>query len=447
MSKYVYIENKAHTLSKYMESISPSVVEKGNQIIQQWAVQGYLPSSEALWEKMLQRNDRNVVATVALSKNELDVPHPVRLFDYYNLALSMAMMSDNYAASMFGMLADPKRYSVTDIEDVIVFIKRFHPEQGAPFAELLDNIGIASFFTQYIPLATILRKAPIFHMQESACEEAYQLDIAKGIDSTYLRAPCELSYFDLAKSDITVHDPESGLHELDGFYVSEVTETQRTLSVTALKSMKLDDSKPMRLMTLVFVGKPKDRVLNDTLYRIELYLQDGITIDDVINNTLKWYNGEFNDNTDDLKEYDVTSNLVDTSKVDVAHNMQLVRTAVNFLSYLNFAEFRRTETKVRSVAESIAKAKIPANQSKAMKKVHGKADVITIASNIREFSQSGYSNEGAARTKSRHFRRGHLRNQQYGSGDNVHHKPLYIAPQIVGGSKDGEAKPKTYKVK
>lgn len=450
-----YLVDNVHASMKFRESLDVECAKKGLAVLEDLQTRGLITTNYDELIKILEKAQKNIERPIDASM--VRVPHPVRVFDYMNLPLVISQITQMYCGHFLGMASNPS-FTAEDIEDVITHIHQFGQEAFPDFCQYLTESGSGTMMNQYIPLMQVLRKAPIFELEESACIEIENLDIARGVDSTYLRAPAPMCYFTLGKTNAKLHDGISGWHELEGFYVTETETTTRKLSRETAKRMGLDTSKPMRCMSIIFTGKPFDKVSNDSLCKIDIYLQDGISIDQIMRSTAEWYCGHLEnmDHIFDVPEiegdtstvqYSVENNISNIGEMNVEHNVGLIKIAIDVLAYLNFAPFRRKQSTERSDAEKIVAAKSPQNRPKAFKKVLGKVDRITITSNISELTGAG-GKTGESHTKSKHFRRGHLRNQRYGSGDNIHYKPIYIAPMIIaGGEGDEDITPKPYRVK
>ncbi|MBY7854296.1 hypothetical protein KW429_11370 [Vibrio fluvialis] len=457
IATHTYVVDIHHAVQKFLEAVDEKSRKRGLVTLNDLRDKGLLPRTSEELEKIIDRSQRNLNRSVEPSL--LKLPHPIRVFDYMNLPLVLAHITQSFLVSFLSMASDPS-YSAEDIEDVITHIHQYRREPFPEFCEYMDTSGSGMLMNQYIPLMQILRKAPIFDLEESACLEIENLDIASGIDSTYLRAPAPTCFFSLGKTNEKLHDSISGWHELEGFYITETEVTTRTLTNHTAHRMGIDITKPMRCMSFIFVGKPFDTIANDSLCKIDVYLQDGISIDQIIQSTTEWYCGQLESTeqvfniAEDGSERTMTqyiaenklSNLSEMNIEHIEHNIRLLKTAINVLAYLNFAPFRKKEKTDRSDAEKVVAAKSSSNKAKAYKKVLGTVDRITISSNVEELS-SGMG-KGVGHTKSKHFRRGHLRNQRYGSGDDIHYKPIYIAPMIIaGGDSDNDIAAKPYRVK
>lgn len=441
MSKIQYEFNVEKGIDSIYKYTTPELVARGEKIINQWASLGYLPVDEESHNKLLAQGQK--VNDGPLSETLLKQPHPVRTFDNTQLPFVTVYQFKAFSAPYLAAAADPE-FTIDDMEAMLALLAQ-QTEIAPEAAEFLRQTGVRSLFTQFVPLMHVLQKAPTFDLVESACNEIDMLDIGKGIDSVYMHTPAPFCYFNLAKCSDTVHDATSGYHELEGFYAAEIPSGGITLVDATIERLNLDPSKPIRHLSLIFVGKPKERLTNDTVNKIEVFLQDGLTLDDVVNNTLSWYSGENNiELGTDTILFNIDGANYQKPDIDTIHNIKLLRRAMNVLAYLNFADFRQQPSKERSVAENAVMAKNPKNRSKIAKKMLGKSDTIVISSKVKDL---GERKGGAGHSKSKHFRRGHLRNQRYGSGDNVHYKPIYIAPTIVGAGGDGETDIKNYVVK
>ena len=432
----------SHRLQLFLEDTD--LHNRARAQLQQWAGQGYLAASDADSGKLFKKHQTSMALTPSL----LATPHPSVALDFGGLLFAAQIFYAEVLDLVVASCMDPD-FSIADIEIMIMSLSQ-SPEYPQ-FSRNAREMGLANAFINLLPLMHHLRHAPLFDFETSACEEVTMFDIKKGIDSSYFRAPHSLCYFHLDGSmGHTVHDAETGFHPLAGFYINEKEPSPYSLNSAIKLGLGLDPALPFRYLSVVLVGEPIGHLGNDTVTKIDVFLQDGMDIDLVVENTTKWYLGEVDETSD--KPIDATLNLADHTKsknvggVDSRHNIALLPVVINCLAYLNFADFRRRETKERSALTAQIMKKSLSNQKKTLKKVRGKSDRIIISSNNKLFEQSA-SNEGGYKV-SPHFRRGHIRNQRYGAADDVHFKPLFIAPTMVAQKQDDEVViPKSYSVK
>ncbi|MFV8385248.1 hypothetical protein ACNO5E_14260 [Vibrio parahaemolyticus] len=415
-------------------------------LMERWRSLGYLPSSQAEYLKSVEK--LAVAQRAPVTQQMLSIPHPVRCFDLNGLmAASTTFLAD--AQEVVMAAAFNESMSLMDIELLALDLERnpYLNNYFPKFASLMSSIGAGSLFTTLCPLIHNIKNAPVFSFTPETCSEIISIDIAKGIDASYLHAPTDISYFHISDSmGMQVHDGETGFHELEGFYLYESNDHCFELDDVTLKALGLNPNEPYRALTIVLVGAPKETGMNDTLTKIEFFLQDGQDINDMIERTAAWHSGEVitTDIETCLDLGELSNHLHDSSNMNVGHNVRLLRVAVNFIAYLGFAKFRRTELKDRELATQKVLAKKGDNRKKAAKKITGKSDQIIIQTNNAVFTSGASAYLGYK--KSPHFRRGFLRNQRYGSGDNIHHKPVFIAPTMVAqdGERDGEIQNKNY---
>ncbi|WP_343290005.1 hypothetical protein AAIA71_28700 (plasmid) [Vibrio harveyi] len=410
---------------------------------------GYIPSSQKEISKRYQQlvAAQNAPVTQAM----LQMPHPTRVFDL-NGVVDTARMIFADAAPVVISAAFNKQMSLVEVEMLAIQIQSnpYLQAQYPSFTQLMREVGVGGLFTTLCPLFQNVKADPIFTFSQETCNEVMNIDISKGIDTSFLRAPAPSSYFHLMDGmGLQVHDGVTGFHNLEGFYVYESEEHCYHLDKTTLKALGLDESQPYRALSVVLVGQPKDTGVNDTMSKIDFFVQDGMNIDDMIARTTAWYRGEvIADRSDsDLDLGELSNYAHDSSNLDVDHNVGLLRFVINYLAYLSFASFRKDKSDARTNAVRQVMAKKGSNRLKTAKKISGQVDQIVIKTNNISFaSTTGYS---TGYKKSPHIRRGFIRNQRYGSGDNVHNKPKFIAPTLVAqdGNNADNIQSKNYIVK
>lgn len=434
-------ERFSNHLREFKNRYSPSFSRK----MQEASELGLIPQTqkevEAHIEK-LQKLHLRPVDTALLS-----LPHPTRVLDFGGTIDGMLAVTSDASIEVLSSAYNPNM-SLTDVEMFCLsfssnpYLVQDYPE----FSKNVQEYGAGSIFTTLAPMLHYLRSDPIFTFTSETCAEARSIDISKGIDTSYLRAPVPNSYFHLERSGLEVHDSQTGYHELDGFYLIEAENHCYDFEQTTLDALGLDGSKPYRAMQIIFTGKPKDTALNDTMIKIDIFLQDGMPIDEMIERTLFWYSGKVQvKDEQSIHLGGLENKTIDTSNLDVAHNVKLVRDAINFIAYLSFADFRKQESNKLKEGVNQVMSKAAKNRKKAAKKLRGLSNEIIIQTKNSVFAGGS---KGSGYKVSAHIRRGFIRNQQYGSGDNIHHKPKFIAPTVVAQSDDSDSvQAKNYRIK
>ncbi|MDN3661044.1 hypothetical protein [Vibrio agarivorans] len=436
-------ERFSNHLDEFPIRYAPKLISKFDEA----GEMGYFPTSEkevkAHIEK-LRKLPLRVVDDLLLS-----MPHPTRSLDFGGAIDGIMSMTADASSPVLSAAYNPNM-SLTDIEMFCVSFKE-NPYLSQRFPQFVDNIreyGAGGLFIQLLPILHYLRSDPIFTITAETCQEAESIDISKGIDTSYLRSPVPNSYFHLEKTDLQVHDPSTDFHILDGFYLVESENHCYDFDKVTLEALGLDATKPYRAMQIVFTGKPKGTALNDTLSKIDIFLQDGMPIDEMIQRTLAWYDGKVTaDESGTFKMGSLDNKIIDLTNLDVAHNVKLVKDAINYIAYLSFANFRKQQSNKLQEGIKQVMSKTAKNRRKAAKKLRGISDEIIIQTNNPIFKGAGQSAAGTGYKMSAHFRRGFIRNQRYGSGDNIEHKPKFIAPTLVAQGDSDEVQAKNYRVK
>lgn len=446
-TRNIGFDNK-HFLDKYFDSITEGSDLKAQQWLDQQAELGFLPTTldeqERLVNKLINRMES------PLKSEWLNTAHPSRFSDLGMVYSAFNMLSYKGFVEIVRLVLSGN-FLINDIELFLVLLAS-RKELRDEYPELtssVDSLGAGGMFTILLPFIHYIRNDAVFSFTTETSHEIATLDIAKGVDSFYLRSPFSSCYFHLTDSDHEVHCTESGMHQLEGFYISETTDHSFYIAKGTLIKLGIDPEKPYRYVNLTFVGKPKLNIGNDTMAKFDLFLQEGVPIDVLIENTIKWYNAELES---DFEMAEVTKlgtfenkTQVYNFESQVEHNVNLIRVAVNHLAYLSFANYRKENYQPRKTILDNINKKSPQNKKKAAKKLLGKSDVIIISTT--SLFASVYHTGEVAGKKSSHLRRGFVRNQCYGSADNRTHKPIYIAPTLVGLSSDDTMPPKNYTIK
>lgn len=365
----------------------------------------------------------------------LNTPHPTRVIDYNYHHTVFEIQHNPYYKELLHLIAN-KSVNYRVIELFLIETSR------------RTNREIHNLFIDLAPVIIDIRKAPYFTIDKSAAREIDLFDIRDNIDTQFVQLPCKECYFHFPHNQkYYVYDSETGEHTLDGFYCFESSSNTVTYTDEQLSLYGIDSSKPYRNLTVVFTGQPKGTIVQDTLYRFDLLLQDGLTIGELMNHTTDWVNREHCG--DSLEEGTITTEQEDANSI-APRNIQLVSLMARTLAYVAFAGIRKTIRNERTKSLEAVNRKQLKKQKKARQKVAGKYDAVVISTSntsiLSTFEEVGESNR-AGPSKRPHFRRGFLRNQPYGSHNNPTYKPLYIAPVIVNENKQIDAAPKNYKVK
>ncbi|HAS6026378.1 hypothetical protein [Vibrio vulnificus] len=408
-----------------------SAFERYNVTMSNWQSLGFVASNEL--EQLKRYQQLSKLKDLRVSKEILDLPHPVRCFDYGGIVDSSSVVFSD-AAPLLLSTAYETNSSILDVEQMALQIASnpYLQHQYPQFYKSIVEFGVGGLFTLLCPLFHSMKSDPVFSFTKDTIEEVLSIDIAKGIDTTYLRSPAKSCYFHLKDLEgFAVHDSVTGYHDLEGFYMYEAEDHYYDFDDVTLDALGLDPEKPYRAMSIVFVGKPKETVMNDTLSKIDVFCQDGQSIDDMITRTVRWYMGEVSAHVDcsslDLGAF--VNRAHDASGMNVEHNVRLLRLVVNFVAYLSFASFRQVKEAAREDMTKKVMAKSPTNRPSSAKKIKGKIDQIVIQTSNTYFNRG--QSETSGFKKSPHFRRGFIRNQRYGSGEGVYYKPKFIAPTLV----------------
>ncbi len=253
-------------------------------------------------------------------------------------------------------------------------------------------------------------------------------DIGNDIPISYLRPPfknCYIEFTESRTSSLIVYNEISGEHILEGVYLSEVeilpdTEAMDLYIKTKEFPYKLDSSKPLRVLDMMFTGSPigKSNVGDDALRMQGFYVQDDdLTVNEQLRFIENTY-GKDEDFADDLNY--LSSTLKHMAKV---------------LLFVNCKQYRDTAFNERQEMEKqVSSIKSPAKLRKFNKKLRKSYNRLIIKPEDHVVYKSDDKNKHSDNhePKKAHWRKGHFRMQPYGAGAS-RRKVIYIEPTIVGG--------------
>lgn len=435
----------------FARKVMATMADDGEQKPLKWLLQqceiGLLPTTQDEQARFIRRLANTL--ELPLKKEWLAMPHPARYLEVDSLYSGFLSFSKAGMGEIVRLIFSG--FMIHDLEVFLLMVahkaelRKEYPE----IARTVDDLGAGGVYVMLLPLIHYVRNDATFTFTAETAIEIEELDIAKGIDSSYIRSPFENCYFHLPKSEHKVHSTQTGMHELEGFYLSESQDHSFDIASDTLAKLGIDSTKPYRYLNLTFVGRPKDHIGNDELAKIDIFLQEGVAIDVLIENMIKWYRGELESEilSGDIENIGSLKNetQIHNFDLDLENNVNLIRVAVNYLAYLNFANYRKDVHDPRQKILDALNGKSTENKKKAAKKLKGKNDVIIVTTQSNVVGSASVSSGDSKHTKSSHIRRGFVRNQHYGSANDRKHRPVYIAPTLIGSGADN--KPKKYTVK
>lgn len=380
---------------------------------------------------------------------------------YRNLAVSLtpvqalfsrssAEESAYLASTIVRYLADPtvpfdviSAFLITNSDEVRVLVEGRHAIMSN------DKVAGAAANTGFIsnilgPHRFYLLGKPTFLMEQKLCEGLIQTSFGMDTPSSFLRSPLPYCYIEFGTErnlDVHVYNDSSGLHQVEGVYLSEYIWDSRTksdlLDFLEERGAASRDSDSLRYIELEFTGSPigKSMVLDDATFNISMMVDDNacLTIEKLYELHVEYFQGRFGVN-------DVFESSAMNEQTALCF-MPLLELLIKSLIFINSdLSVRRSMLERKELEKQLAGLKNKAKQRKLLRKVANAKDYILISSKAPLEYSAGAGTGGLS--KSTHWRRGHFRNQRFGEAlSNV--KVVWIQPTLVGL---GQAQPKLYRV-
>lgn len=295
------------------------------------------------------------------------------------------------------------------------------------------------------PHRFFLQGKPMFLVEQSLCEGLVHTNFGMNTPSQYLRSPlpyCYIEFGDKRDLDVFVFNEMSGLHQVEGVYISEYPHDERMQShlMAFLEARNAFDPKSanVRYIELEFTGTPigKEHALDDATFNISLVIDDDamLTVEEIYQLHVEYY-----------QEMQETNLLFKATRIDDTTAQcfkPLLELLIKCLIFINCDLSTQVKVLDRTALEKqLNGLKNPAKRRKLQRKINSSKDYILVTSKDKlEYSSSPSSDSSKV---SAHWRRGHFRNQRYGE-EFSKTKILWIQPALIGV---GSAQVKTYVVK
>lgn len=261
-------------------------------------------------------------------------------------------------------------------------------------------------------------KIPVFQIEDRLLGLLDQSDIGDDLTVSFLEnAPFGMFYVEMGASrmlDYEVFNTQTGMHKLEGFYVlrSDVPPNPNTGST----------------ITFVFVGEPKENILDDATQMIMLETGEGFS-----NKTLNESIDLALDKCTEVPSRVVTNRVLFDSTRPLLQ--KLMSLAAKCVLYLNHGKYEQVPVNERTAhLKAVAAITNPSKKEKAIRAGYRLADRIVIRHQEYPEGTPSASDLTANGGISAHWRRGHFRNQRYGEKLGLV-KPVWIAPTLVGREK------------
>jgi hypothetical protein len=295
------------------------------------------------------------------------------------------------------------------------------------------------------PHRFFLQGKPMFLVEQTLCEGLVHTNFGMDTPSQYLRSPlpyCYIEFGDKRDLDVSVYNELSGLHQVEGVYISEYPHDERMqshlMAFLEARNAFNPNSANVRYIELEFTGSPigKEHALDDATFNISLVIDDDamLTVEEIYQLHVEYY-----------QEMHETNQLFKATRIDDTTAQcfkPLLELLIKCLIFINCDLSTQVKVLDRTALEKqLNGLKNPAKRRKLQRKINSSKDYILVTSKDKIEYQSAAS--GVNGKMSAHWRRGHFRNQRYGE-ELSKTKILWIQPALIGV---GSAQVKTYVVK
>jgi hypothetical protein len=341
----------------------------------------------------------------------LKLPHPVRL----DAALGLPM--DTHIFERAGVLERLKPY-LADEHCTSDWIIKHVPGMLEIGQAYFGLIGAHNMGTYLLNLARARLRAqgdPIVQLTPALQAMLAETDLARDLPAEFFRSPYPLAYLEFARPNpLQLANQYSGLHECEGAYLGffELPAGDEIFQFSAqTKALKLDPSKPVRVVEIVVTGSPvgKQHALDDASDNLMLLIQDeDECLQDVLDRHIAWY----------LDPMAYAQPGMAPSRAD---DVEMIRPVMDLLAkallYLNLSEAEKRKVSERSDLERRRKGLGQKKQARLQRKLATAYDRIVIgpAGFPDPEAPQGDNGKGEAqRSVKAHWRRGHFRTILYG---------------------------------
>ncbi len=250
-------------------------------------------------------------------------------------------------------------------------------------------------------------------------------DIGNEIPLAYLRPPFKNCYIEFTtdrSSEISLLNSSTGLHILEGVYISETEILPNTEASSLYEGFRdIDIKKPFRVIDLMFTGSPIKKADNrdDTLRSQGFYIQNQEkTILEEIEDIKRDY-GNDDDFTNDLDYL-----------LDALNHMAKVLLFINSKQYRDTAFNERKEI-IKKISSLKSTSKIRKYERK-LRTAYNRT-IISPKDDIHYLKEDSDQHPSNTKPKKAHWRRGHFKMQPYGPRASQR-KIIFIEPVVVGGA-------------
>lgn len=380
-------------------------------------------------------------------KSLMRLPHPIRSVQLCradimaSFLLGPEVATDVAALAKFGASVNEVLYYVENLDDDQ--IQQFMAAQLR--AGCVENDGGLS--SMVYPVYYDATAGRMFEFTSDLTEALSLTDVGGDVPAQFLRAPAPVCYLHFGDQyvdfPLVVSNRESGDHKLEGVYIVENQVETIAGHQDGFKELGINPDAPCRILNLMFVGRPKSGLLDDSTFHMTVYVQDeSMSVSELVDRHMRHYT-----NADTVRLASVIPGYVSPPNEErLGEYVDLLNWLTKALLYLNTADVRRQMLAERSdLAKRLSEIgpKKAAKVKRAMMAAYDRIMIMpteTLAPSVR--------GDHHARTNRPHFRRGHIRMQAHGEGHKLR-RPVFIKPMLINKAMIGaeHAQIKAYRVK
>ena len=342
------------------------------------------------------------------------LPHPVRV------DAAVGKHVDTVMFEKLGVMAGLRPY-LTDRHATSEWILNNVPgmrEIAIAHFGLIGNANMGSFLLTIARARLRAHGDPILKVAPTLQSMLAETDLAEGLPAHYFRSPYTLVFIELARPNLLqVPNRQTGLHACEGAYmgVYEVSAGHSVFNHPARnRALKLDPSKPARVVEIVIVGSPlgKANALDDASQDMILVIQDeDECLATLLDRYIAWFNNP-------AAYAHPGMNPMDPN--EVAMVKPVIFELAKVLLYLNLPDAEKLKLTERSDLEKRLRGLGPKKAAKLGRKLTTAYDRILIGPSAEpDWAGSGAPGglpRGDDRHVKPHWRRGHFRRIRYGEG-------------------------------
>lgn len=361
--------------------------------------------------------------SLMLEPRIMRAPYPIRQRDTGLAQMTIQALSEAYAIKGLSIDAIAKDRTLTAAQI----------SNWLAMNSTSPHEGLAQLFTaaQVTVALSCLENGPVIEATPALLEMLENTDIENSITAEQLHMPMPRSLYLLmprASEEYRLYDGEGGYFPLEGALIREshpidpiTGQSERWLelivasSITSSSKNAMDDAYYYRPLSIPKGSESKSLIELIADYDIELYAKLGLTPP-------------------------ASGSPEEKNEVVIRRVMSLASKA---LLYLNIPDIRRIDYRDRSELLRTTLPKDPVKRRKYEQRIRGTFDRIVVGPT---WDEAGFGVNSGGTSRRTHFRRGHFRNQAFGSGL-TQRRLTWIRPTVVGPQGSDPVIPKDYTLK